>query len=78
MKVQANDLVEVLHLDEESKAVLIAGQLAGLCANLDDKALEKFLDHAPDDFRYEKACRAAIKFRRAIFRSSAACSCKTE
>ena len=53
-------------LNEPNASILLAGRLAGLASRLDAEALEKFLESPPRDFRYEKNCRAAIAFKRAI------------
>ena len=55
------------YLDDESKAIIEAGYLAAIAKDLDVNALEKFLESKPSDFRYEKECRAAIEFRKAIY-----------
>jgi hypothetical protein len=51
---------------EINNSILIAGQLASLACRLNTIALEKFLAAPPKDFRYEKLCRAAIAFRKAV------------
>jgi hypothetical protein len=51
---------------EQTNAVFVAGQLNGMAYHLNANALEKFLETAPNEFRYGSLCRAAIAFRRAI------------
>jgi hypothetical protein len=60
------DKKSAVQIDTATNAILIAGQLAGLAFRLDAAALEKFLESPPKYFRYEKECRAAIEFRKAI------------
>jgi hypothetical protein len=52
---------------EQARALLVAGQLAGLASRLNVAELEKYLaNRPPPDFNYEKLCRAAIEFVKAI------------
>jgi hypothetical protein len=49
-----------------TNSLILAGELMGLAYKLDARALEKFLESPSPDFRYEKECRAAIEFRKAV------------
>ncbi len=49
-----------------SQAIFAAGELAAMTFKLDAEALERWLNTNPKGFRFEKECRAAIAFKRAI------------
>jgi len=51
---------------EVQNAILVAGQLIGISLKLDADSLEKWLNTKPKGFNYEKHCRAAIAFKRAL------------
>ena len=51
---------------EVQQAIYLAGEMAGIVSRLDADALEKWLDTKPEGFNYERTCRAAIAFKRAI------------
>jgi hypothetical protein len=51
---------------EVQRALLVAGQLAGIAHQLDADGLERWLNTNPKEFNYETWCRAAIAFKRAI------------
>jgi hypothetical protein len=48
------------------REIYLAGQLAGMAAQLDIDELQKYLDSNPPDFHYVRWCKAAIAFARAV------------
>ncbi len=48
-------------------SIYTVGNMCGVVLKLNLEVLEEYLDSNPEEFKYAKQCRAAIKFRNEVW-----------